>query len=190
MSQNPREAMMRILTRRIRPSLRMIAEEVFEDAKLWLLNAVEEADLSRDLRSHASSPRLGGSSTGTLFGFMGFPEGSDPVGELIHFLENTIQFRENPQGENRLFSASVYYPDKGSFSSLNFKLPWTDRGWPVMVEEGISGLPFYLNKPWAGSISGEGFQSKRGEVRGADFQPEQYLTPLFSEFRQRLLLKR
>lgn len=189
--RNNREIMMRILKRRVRPVMQIIAEERFLAAKEWLLGAVRDHPISQDIRSHSPSSRLG-SRTGTLYGFIGFEESSqdDPVADLLEFLDDTINFypEKTPRGKYSLFSSSITYPTKSSFSTEKLKVKWSGRGWPVMIEEGISGLPYYINKSSSRSRSGEGIQIDQ-EARPNDFVAEQYLSPLLAEFRQRLLLK-
>lgn len=171
--------------------MQIIVEERFLAAKEWLLGAVRDHPISQDIRSHAPSNRLN-SRTGTLYGFIGFEESSqnDPVGDLLEFLDDNINFypEKTPRGKYSLFSSSVVWPTKGAFSTEKLKVKWSGRGWPVMIEEGISGLPYYINKSSANSRSGEGIQINK-EARPTDFVAESYLSPLFAEFRQRLLLK-
>jgi hypothetical protein len=179
--------MMRILTRRVAPILREILEERFESAKAELLDAVRSHPISVDIMSHAPSSRLN-SSRGTLFGFLGFNSGDDPVGVLVDFLDTNITFRPNSSTSGKLFSSSVFYPDKKSFNTKEFELEWTDQGWPIMIEEGISGLPYYLNKENSKGRSSEGIQVNGNEIRSTDWAGYLYLTPLIADFRKNLLL--
>lgn len=187
-----RDVMMRILARQTRPQLRMIVEQKFHSAKEKLLREVAAHPISVDINSHARSPLLSGSKTGTLYGFLGFDqmENPDPIEDLIDFLDATIIFEPRmAQTKNRLFSSVVVYPDKEAFNKARFHLPWSSRGWPLMVEEGVSGLPYYINKPSKNSFSGEGIQIDH-PVRQGDFAPPAngYLSPLLASFRRRLLL--
>jgi len=185
MARKINDDMWNFLTRRTRPALEDLVYSRFESAKEWLLNAVENHEISKDIESHSTSPRLG-SSTGTLFGFLGFKEGQEPIGELIGFLESHIKLVPNMSSKGRFFSSTVSYPSKDAFFGGIFKLDWSD-GWPVMIEKGISGLPYYINKESEESRSQEGVQTKR-TIRSKDWNGEPYLTPLFAEFRQRLLI--
>ena len=181
---------MRILTRRVRPTLREIVEDKFDKAKSIFLDAVRTHPISVDIMSHSPSSRLGGSTRGTLFGFIGFEANANPVESLVDFLDQNITFRPNPPSTGTLFSSSVFYPDKNAFNIKEFTLDWIDRGWPIMIEEGISGLPYYLNKGNSKGRSGEGIQVPNAAIRSTDFAPpeEGYLSPLIAEFRKNLLI--
>lgn len=179
--------MMTSLTRRIRPALRVIARQRFESAKDSFIKAVAAHPVCKDMSSHRPSPLLGGSSTGTLFGFLGMEEGSDPVGDLLNFFEDNITFQERAASRG-LFSAIVTFPSKSQMSEEGSLCPyWIDVAWPVLVEDGVSGLPLYINKYSPNSVSGEGIQGKT-QIRG-DFQGVEFLRPLVGQFRQQLLLK-
>lgn len=184
---NPSNRMFSILTRNVRPKLSVIINTKFKEAKANLLSAVENHPISKDISSHAPSKFLG-SSSGTLYGFLGFNASQvDPVADLVHFLDEFIVLFENPPTKRSLYSTSIRLPQKEAFNRSEFLLGWISRGWPVMIEEGVSGLPFYLNKSHPVSRSLEGFQVKN-KVRAKDFTGVPYLTPLISDFRKSLLL--
>ena len=179
------QIMMKGLTRRVRPTARLMAKNKFDTAKRWLIGAVESHHVSEDIRSLGNSPILG--AKGSLFGFMGFHKGDDPVGRLISFLEEEIKYQEAftpPKGS--LYSVSVVFPTKSQMVSGGIVTPWDQsQPWVSAIEHGISGLPHFLSKN-AGN-SGQGIQVK-GTIRSSDFSGVSYLTPLIAKFRQRLLL--
>jgi len=189
-ANNQRSVMMAGLTRRVRPRLRKIARLNFESAKIWFLNAVENHHVSQDILSHAESPLLN-YSQGTLFGFLGFNQGDDPISKLLQVLDSKITYQEAAMlPKNSLYSVIVKFPSKSDLIGAGVVTPWdSSRPWVSAIEDGISGLPYYLNKSWGGSKSGEGFQVKRGAVRSSEFTGISYLTPLISQFRKRLLIK-
>lgn len=185
MGRKANDDMWNFLTRRTRPALEDLVYSRFESAKEWFLEEVRNHEISKDIESHAPSPRLG-SATGTLFGFMGFEYGQKPINELIGFLDKNIKLIPNMASKGRFFSSTVSYPSKDAFFIKLFKLKWSE-GWPVMIEQGISGLPYYINKESEESRSQEGVQTKR-IIRSKDWEGEDYLTPLFAQFRQKLLI--
>lgn len=188
MAQNQSKVMMAMLTRQIRPALREIAHAKFEAAKQWLVDAVRAHPVSRDINSHRPSSLLGGSQTGTLFGFLGMESGSDPVEELVDFLENNIIYSESP-GRRGLYSATIKFPSKSEMNSDSYLCPhWINVAWPILIEDGASGLAYYLNQFSPNSISEEGIQVKN-VVRNADFKGTPFLSPLVAQFRSKLLLK-
>lgn len=179
------KVMMKGLTRRVRPTARIMAKNKFDAAKRWFIGAVESHHVSQDLKSLDNSPLLG--ANGSLFGFMGFHQGSDPVGELIDFLEGSIKYQEAfVPPKNSLYSVSIAFPTKSQMVSGGIVTPWDgSQPWVSAIEDGISGLPNFLSKK-AGK-SGQGIQIK-GTIRSSDFSGVSYLTPLIAQFRQRLLL--
>jgi len=188
---SPRNTLFDLLTRRVRKKFTDLTRQKYDDALEWLVDAVKSHPFSVDLMSHSRSPRLGGSQTGTLFGFMGFPSGANPIDELTKTLRNNIKYSVvKGRKKNQLASVTVSIPTKSAFAVLQ-RLPWTQESWPFLVEKGISGLEFYINdgKFPDSSRSQEGNQVNR-VIRNADFNKEEYLTPLFAEFRKRLLLGR
>jgi len=190
-SKSPRNTLFEILSRRVRKKFVDLTEQKYHEALDWLIGAVQSHPFSIDLLSHSPSSRLGGSKSGTLFGFMGFQSGSNPIDELTKTLKSNIKYSVlKGRKKNELASVTISIPTKSAFSSLQ-RLPWTQESWPFLVEKGISGLQFYINdgKFPDSSRSGEGNQVNR-VIRNADFAREDYLTPLFSEFRKRLLLGR
>jgi len=179
--------MMATLTRQIRPKLITISKEKFSHAKKRFLESVYHHPVSQELMAHTPGSQYLSGSSGTLFGFMGFPSDYNPVYELGEVLEKQIQYISRGRtGARSLYSFSVTIPSKNSLGDLT--LPWIDTPWPLMIEEGISGLHHYL--PIAGKgYSGEGIQVEnltRGE--GTQYQPpsEGYLTPLLEKFRKDL----
>ena len=185
----PQKVMMKGLVRRVRPAARVIARRKFKNAKEWFLDAVDSHPISEAIKGGDSS-RFLSSSSGTLFGFMGFQKGSEPIMDLLNFLEENIRYQEAiTPTKNSLYSVRVSFPQKSEMVGGSLVLPWEgSRPWPIAIEEGISGLPYYLNKRWSGSVSGEGFQIKNGQVRSSNFNGTPYLTPLIAQFRQKLLL--
>lgn len=188
---NPRVAMRDIVRRRIRPALISEAQRKFNVAKAWLIEAVESHPISKELQGYSGNS-LGSIKAGTLRGFFGFEDGADPVEDLIEFLEDNIEFIEGGSNNARgLINAYIKLPSKDSFDKSDLKLRWEngtpEQSWVNLLESGLSGLEHYIyNGYFYGSRSGEGIQVEN-QIRNIQFQPKQYLTPLFSEFRKKLI---
>src|SRR5687768_14021754 len=73
-----------------------IATERFESSKAAFLDAFITHDVSREIDSGAELGTSEIISTGNLFGFIGFDEGSKPVQKLYDYLKENI--RMVPQG--------------------------------------------------------------------------------------------
>lgn len=179
--------MMATLTRRIRPTLIAVSRDKFNDAKNQLMKDVYNHPVSQELLNRTPGSQFLSGSSGSLFAFMGFSADSNPVYELGELLDEQIKYIPRTQSSAKsLFSFSVTIPSKNSLGDLT--LPWIDTPWPILVEEGISGLPHFL--PIAGKgISGGGIQVENlTRSESAQYQPpsEGYLTPLLAKFRKNL----
>lgn len=171
--------------------LNEFAQEKFERAKAHLLNDIENHPVSKEIssgQSVTSSKFLSG--PGNLFSFLGFNEGSDPVGELIDLLDEIIIFEPSTKildRKNLSFSAisRTYLPVDSDLQILS--LAWEPGiSWVSAIEKGVSNLGYYLFVNSSASRSGKGIQV--GHItRQTTFSPAPYLTPLFEKFRKDLL---
>jgi hypothetical protein len=184
MSRSQTDSMFASFVRQIRPVAIDLAEEKYERAKRQLLFDIALHPISIDIGSHGPSPRIG-SESGTMFGFLGFEQGSDPIAELINLFEDLIDISVLPPGSGKsLAKVIVSIPTKDALSDLS-PLAWNDTPWPILIERGISGLEHYINNGKGNSVSGEGVQVDN-VVRSRDFAPEDYLTGIIAKFRQNL----
>lgn len=169
---------------------RIALNQVKED----ILAKVENHEVSQELRNHTRPSQFLNTNKGTLFGFMGFPAGSDPVGELINILRNEIKVRV-PTGSlaNRIrqAKAELILPNKKDLrgtGQLITRDNWASgKTWMEMLEEGVmggAGLEYYLGVQ-AGE-SGEGIQKKNGQVRDSGFDGVEYLSKIFAEARKEI----
>jgi hypothetical protein len=167
------------------------AQEKFERAKAHLLHDIENHPVSKEIsagQSVTSSKFLSG--PGNLFSFLGFYEGSDPIGELIDLLDEIIVFEPSTKildRKNLSFSAvsRTYLPTDSDLQIL--PLAWEPGiSWASSIEKGVSNLGFYLFVNSSKSRSGKGIQV--GHItRQTTFNQTPYLTPLFEKFRKDLL---
>lgn len=151
---------------------------------------VANHEVSKELRSHKDSsffkqPR------GSLFGFMGFEAGTDPVGRLLVYLGGSFQLNKRRTrgffGMGRKIVVEVNAPTNENMMRAGLVVdgdwaPWTS--WPNLLEDGVPGLEAFFSAKGYGRRSQEGWQ--------ADFlinkderlmQPVEYLTPIFTEAR-------
>lgn len=160
-----------------------------------------KSDLISNVRNHGicqelinkdkPSAFLHGAS-GSLFGFLGFEAGDDPVGDLVDYLEKNIYLTglseiKNRQGALIMFGFGVNIPsEKDMRSEKTLRLPWeSGQSWPYGIENGISGLPYFMNKMSKESRSKEGFQASK-PVRIERFTPVDFLSPMLAEFRRKV----
>lgn len=172
---------------------RRFGQRHFKEVKDFVISEVENHQVSIELRNHTSPsnflPGLG-SHGGSLFGFMGFDEGSDPVGDLISYLKSKIV--KEGKFLNVFYKSSVFFPDLSEMAGVDsLKMPWLSGvSWPEAIQNGISGLRNFLSfqgdDPSPQSRSQEGLQAKtkKGkliQIRGEDMPPVSYLDEIFAK---------
>ncbi len=168
----------------------------FRAVKSFILDEVRRHPICVELKNHTNPSKFMnglGSRGGTLFGLMGFYEGSDPVEELISFLNQKISRRTKLL--TFFFRAKVFFPDLSDMAEVEaLQMPWLKGvSWPQALQDGLSGLRNFLsfspdNAPNA-SLSKEGLQAKdkKGRlivVRDADMPPIPFLDDIFARARK------
>jgi hypothetical protein len=161
-----------------------IVEKRADSAKKEFLKALEDHPISQEIAagndSYNISDTLGG--YGNLFTFLGFNEGEEPIADLIRFLDDNIKVLRAVKRRGDKFEFTVSMPSVDAINSRT-KLEWIDgRGWAMMVEEGISGLPFYLfllNRK--SGRSGRGVQSTGATQGKGKFKNTRYLSALVKQ---------
>ena len=161
-----------------------VAQEQFQKIKSKMLSAFENHQVTKDLES------LGGSDLvprGTLFGFLGFEKGDNPVQALRDILERGTTIRPGRirmnQGE-RVYVATI--PTKDELYAAT-PLPWAPgRSWLKAVEFGISGLGNYMAVSSSSSRSGEGIQVENANL-GGRFRNVSYVSSILKNMQKELL---
>lgn len=164
-----------------------VAHVFFESIKDKLFEAIRSNPISQELINHTSPSQVLG-TPGTLFGFLGLPEGSEPIEEIIRIADSIMVPRVSRRLVRGGVKVSVKIPDISDFRTKGLEMPWEGGGGIVDgIEKGISGLHHYLypRRMPGYSISQEGIQVEQ-VVRSADFKPRPWLTPIFKDFKQEL----
>lgn len=156
-----------------------------------LLDAVRLHPISQELSSLTLPSKFvkSKSGTATLYGYLGFPSGSNPTEDLISFLEDTVKVNSRRKyfvvGKKIITSLSI--PTKGDMNGDDrLKLPWSSIGWPILLENGVSGLAggsHFLQKPADASRSELGIQIKG--ITRPDLAPIPFLSQIFKDFREK-----
>ncbi len=165
------------------------AQTTFQKTKEYILTRVSNHGICHELRSKTLPSRFLGSSSSTLFGFMGFDDGDDPVGKLLSYLSANITNKNIVRIASLTLLSSISIPDKDKMrKESSLALPWIEGiSWPEAIENGLSGLPYFLGKSGQGR-SNLGVQATvRGipgnppqKVRSFDAPPIPFLSPIFS----------
>ncbi len=162
-----------------------------EGVKRAIINMVKNHDVSNDLMSHAQSEYLNG-RTGTLFGFLGFPTGTDPVQELVDFLEEFLVIEPKIKIGLTGITVDIKLPPitPRDLVKAGLALPWQKSlAWPYAIEGNISNLPFFLSINKGRSM--EGLQRKKAKVgMTAEFTGTPYLSDIIKNSKRLLRVKK
>ena len=161
-----------------------VAQEQFQKIKKKMLAEFENHQVTKDLESFGSSDLV---PRGTLFGFLGFEKGQNPVDALRGVLERGTTIRPGRikmnQGE-RVYVVTI--PTKDELYAAT-PLPWAPgRSWLKAVEFGISGLGNYMAVSSSSSRSGEGIQVENANL-GGRFRNVKYVSSILKNMQKELL---
>jgi hypothetical protein len=164
------------------------AYDKFKSIKRVFFEKFEEHKVTQEIRQRGTniSETLGG--RGNLWGFIGFWEGSDPIGDLKSGLDEAIRLRKygevTDKGGELAFEFEVTIPLLSDLKD-SAEMPFEGgKSWVHGIENGISGLSHFIYwKNSANSRSQAGFQADN-KLRSLSFKPIGYLTPLLKRFRQ------
>lgn len=170
-----------------RAEVRKILKENFDEKKQVFLSNFDNHPVTQEVGNPESaniSNTLGG--YGNLYGFLGFFEGTDPVGPVRKLIDRVTRFRGVQfRGENAFLKYDV--PELDDFDSVA-ALEWDTKNWVKGIERGLSGFQSFMAQ--AGGRSGKGFQikSKVTPFTGAinRFQNTKYMSRLINDFKASL----
>jgi hypothetical protein len=184
--RNARGELRKIASAKILAQAEIAREESLDE----LIKDVVTHPVSRALTSHSEAlmPK-----PGTLFGFLGFRAGRQPVQELVAFLRSKAGVRTSvPQtaigGTTGLIGRVSLPSDQDLVKAGITTDDWGDgRSWPEMIETSVPGLGNYLARE--SGRSQEGWQVKNKVWPTEDFKEIEYLTPIFKKFQATFLRK-
>jgi hypothetical protein len=151
-------------------------------------------ELIKEFMQHPVTQELmagsAGSDYGGLYGFIGFPKGTNPtipileIFDKIKVLDKTPKI--TPKGQ---FIFDVYFPKSSEVFAVT-PMPWASgRSWAQGVERGISGLGYFLSsyvlRKEVGR-SGLGIQLKTMQTKGYKFSPQKYISSLLNKYEKKL----
>lgn len=159
-----------------------IAQKRIDSAKKELIETFLTHPVSEEIEEGASAENLSGTldGKGNLWGFIGFPDGSEPIKDVENILSNDIFIQKRIQGRDTkgrfkdggsklLFDYRINVPSKDDFAEKT-PLPWeTTKSWLFGIERGISGFGAYIYWKLQGR-SGAGIQAKTARDQSGKFQ--------------------
>lgn len=181
-----------VIRTRFTKKLSRVAEEAFREVLAQAKQEFREHEITRELADHSYPSKIlrdnGWQRTGTLFGFMGFSSGRDPIAELEQLIFNNdksgFRFELNKNFLSRVvigILGRLRSPTPEDFRRVRIILDgWGDgRAWPEVLEDsGIENLSYFFAKHDLGR-SEEGFQSKVELNPGTRLKRMSYLSPIF-----------
>jgi len=141
-------------------------------------------------------------SRGSLFSYLGFPEGSNPTDKLRNFLIQNIQMEDEPIFDDRkntfTYKFPVNIPTKEEIDEVaGTPDEYSSKSWTRIIEEGIGGGAAMVHYIFAvgeniaqrfkevGSRSGWGLQTEKMVSRGGTFTPVKYISEIIKNFKAR-----
>jgi hypothetical protein len=168
-----------LANKKIQKSFDQEVEKKFQIYKTEMLRELDSHPITKDLQNNVDSGLV---ARGTLFGFLGFENGEDPVRELRDLLETfcIIKFsKQNTLKGIRTYTAKI--PTRDEIYNAT-PLRWAPgRSWVKAIEFGISGMGNYIEKKTNKSRSGEGIQSKTSNL-GGKFRNAPYISSILNKF--------
>ena len=148
------------------------------------LNHPVTIELNNGPKGYTNPSNTLGNSYGNLYSFIGFEEGTDPIKPILDILLlidiNMVQVGDN------LFIKTTGFPTPQKIWDAT-PMPWQEgRSWAKGIEEGISGLNYYLfsnSKSFPMSRSGTGVQLKKQISTGLKFERKTYISKLLNKYK-------
>jgi hypothetical protein len=170
------------------------AQKKAEEAKKELIQEFDENRITKELEAGSGNTKnisrtlLGlPYGQGSLYGFIGFTDGTNPVEEVRSYLKGSGHVyktarlqKKGPRAGSYQFKAEV--PSMNAIEGLT-PMPWEGgRSWTRAIERGISGLSNYMLNHSAASRSGQGIQSKNRMYQAAMYKPTKYISAMINNY--------
>jgi len=167
--------------------VRMIIQSEFNKFKQELIRDFKKHPVTREIEMGPNgkniSNTLGGE--GNLFSFIGFEANEKPTYPILQSLEAIFLQSVNIKKDGSSITF-IQYPKAENIFAIT-PLPWANgRSWAKGIEQGMSGLGFYLNKQSTSSRSGTGIQSSK-KIRKLKFSNMPYISSLIKKFEYNIL---
>lgn len=162
---------------------RMIQE--FEKIKKEILNDFDNHPVTVEIEGGIYADNISGTLNGitNLFSFIGFNATDKPT-EIIREMLQKSNFRKIIRDNSTVQYIFEIPTTKEIFSKT--PLPWeTGRSWAKGIEQGISGLGYYLRQT-ANSRSGLGIQAKKNVRTGYRFKNRKYMSDIINKYNEKI----
>lgn len=152
----------------------------FEDLKARMITDFYKHPVTTELLTNRSGPDTSGSNIPvSLFGYIGFVEGTDPITPIVDYLINHTTFRYVRYQPLFKHVFEIDIPEAEDIFAIT-PMPWADgRSWVQGIELGISGVGYTLHSNKG--RSGEAIQAQK-QIRSGRFRNQAYLSSLLKEY--------
>ena len=159
----------------------------FKKIKKEMIQEFLSLPVTQELLGGPDAPNISGTLGGvtSLFAFIGFDSGDQPIAPILNALERTqLQYLKELKQTNKVGGVfTVTLPTAEQIFSIT-PMPWAiGRSWAQGIETGISGLGFLLRKKGKGR-SGVALQN-RVKVRGGRFRNTAYISSFIKKYERR-----
>ena len=159
----------------------------FKKIKKEMIQEFLSLPVTQELLGGPDAPNISGTLGGvtSLFAFIGFDSGDQPIAPILNALERTqLQYLKELKQTNKVGGVfTVTLPTAEQIFSITPMPRAIGRSWAQGIETGISGLGFLLRKKGKGR-SGVALQS-RVKVRGGRFRNTAYISSFIKKYEKR-----
>ena len=159
----------------------------FKKIKKEMIQEFLSLPVTQELLGGPDAPNISGTLGGvtSLFAFIGFDSGDQPIAPILNALERTqLQYLKELKQTNKVGGVfTVTLPTAEQIFSITPMPRAIGRSWAQGIETGISGLGFLLRKKGKGR-SGVALQS-RVKVRGGRFRNTAYISSFIKKYERR-----
>jgi len=167
------------------------SKEIFDQSKKRMLDDFISHPVSQEINTGPSASNISGTiiGGGNLFSFIGFHEGDRPVRDVYNLLKMGTYLSGRSAKVVRRTKDRVYLGFRVVMPTVNqlasqTRMPWEPGSWLFKIEQGISGLGYYIyQKGIQGSRSGTGVQAD-GKVRQGVFKKTSYMSAILNTFKR------
>jgi hypothetical protein len=162
-----------------------IIQSEFSKVKSEILQEFNQHPITVEIEGGIYATNISNTLSGitNLFSFIGFEANDKPIEPIRNLLEKSTM-RKN-YGRRSQISYTFEIPTAKDIF-LSTPLPWAvGRSWAKGIEQGLSGLGYYLKKT-QNSRSGLGIQSQKIIRPQYRFKNIQYISALINKYNQRI----
>lgn len=164
-----------------KPAVEERVQRIFNRANTELMQDFEVNPITAALEGGANGGTGGVIGFGSLFSFLGFAAGSDPVAPVRSYLRGSVYLVSMRKKRNELaLRMNFSLPTKGGAIAAAPTLPWSSESWVAAIENGVSNLGHYLYHPHSTdkSRSEEAIQVKTKINSATSSSPTPYISQI------------